>query len=68
VCANSDTSADHLATSSDERHRPIPIPIPILYLANLDHDPNHGHGHDPSRRDHRDRGLDRLRPVCWSLP
>jgi hypothetical protein len=65
--ANSDTSVDHLATSSGERHRPSPSP---------NHDPNHdpnrdpnlGHDRDPNRHDHPGLGRDRLRLVRWSLP
>jgi hypothetical protein len=62
VRATSDTSADHLATSSAERHRP-----------NLDREPNRDHDHEPNRDHDHDHdpslhlglGLDRLRPVCW---
>ena len=60
--ATSDTSADHLATSSAERHRPSPIPIPNL---DDEHHPNRDHDHDPSLHGLGLLGLDRLRPVCW---
>ena len=64
--ATGDTSADHLPTSSAERHRPNPIPN--LDHANHDpnHHPNHDHDHVPSHLDlGLHLGLDRLRPVCW---